>query len=356
MNCPILARELILWKLTISSTGFFSTAKPSDEYSGTGIGLDLTKKLVELHQGSISVSSIPGNGAKFTVTFPFGGCTVEGGAMDEVLTERAQVLPGIRDEAVPIEFRHEKRVLVIDDNAEMCDFIQSILSDSYDVIKVVDSTQTFNHILNYMPDLIISDVMMPGINGFELVKQVRGDVRFSHIPIIMLTAKVTVTDHVTGYEAGADDYIYKPFEEDILKARIKNLIAQQEKLRKHFIGTDGIINHKIKANDLDVKFVDAVLNQIKAHYTEPDFNVNDIIDKMGMSRSIFYKKFKALSDQSVNDLIKGYRLKKAAELVSSGSYSVSEVAYECGFSDPAYFSKVFKEFYKISPKDYSGKR
>lgn len=335
---------------------FFSSAKPSDEYTGTGIGLDLTKKLVELHRGTISVSSIPGNGATFTVTFPFGVCKVEGGAIDEVLTERVQVMPAIRNEAVPIEFIHEKRILVIDDNAEMCDFIQSILADSYDVIKVTDSTQTFNHILDYMPDLIISDVMMPGINGFELVKQVRGDVRFSHIPVILLTAKVTVTDHVTGYDSGADDYIYKPFEEDILKARIKNLIAQQEKLRKHFIGTDGIINNKIKANDLDIKFVDNVLNQIKAHYTEPDFNVNDIIDKMGMSRSIFYKKFKALSDQSVNDLIKGYRLKKAAELISSGSYSVSEVAYECGFSDPAYFSKVFKEFYKISPKDYSGKR
>jgi YesN/AraC family two-component response regulator len=204
-----------------------------------------------------------------------------------------------------------------------------------------------------MPDLIISDVMMPGINGFELVKQVRNDLRFSHIPIILLTAKVTVNDHITGYEAGADDYIYKPFEGDILKSRVKNLLLQKENLRKHFIGTNGITNSKLKANNLDIQFIDDILNLIKTHFSEPEFNVNDIVEKMSMSRSIFYKKYKALSDQSINDLIRNFRLKKAAELLNSGQYTISQIAYDSGFSDPAYFSKVFKEHYKISPKDYT---
>jgi signal transduction histidine kinase/ligand-binding sensor domain-containing protein/AraC-like DNA-binding protein len=335
---------------------FYSSSKPSDEFSSTGIGLDLTKKLVELHNGSISVTSLPGNGATFTIKIPLPGCNIQNGIIEEILTKPEKVNwvePGI---TVPKQFKHEKRVLVIDDNSEMCDYIESILSDSYDVIKVTNPNGTFDIILTDTPDLIISDVMMPGINGFELVKQIRNDIRFSHIPIILLTAKVTVDDHITGYEVGADDYIYKPFEGEILKARIKNLIAQQEKLRKHFIGNDGVINQKIKTNDLDVKFIDSILNLIRTHYSDPEFNVNVIIESMNMSRSIFYKKFKALSEQSVNDLIKSFRIKKAAELLNSGRYTVSEVAYECGFSDPAYFSKVFKEHYKMSPKEFTGKQ
>jgi ligand-binding sensor domain-containing protein/signal transduction histidine kinase/DNA-binding response OmpR family regulator len=335
---------------------FFSSSKPSDEYSGTGIGLDLTKKLIELQNGTISVASISGKGSTFKVTIPFPGSKVEFAAFEKILVENSSVKHIAATESVPPEFKHEKRILVIDDNAEMCDFIETILSNQYDVIKEVDAINTFNNIINYMPDLIISDVMMPGINGFELVKQVRNDVRFSHIPIILLTAKVTTSDHITGYETGADDYIYKPFDGEILKARIKNLIVQKENLRKHFIGTDGIINSKIKANDLDVKFMDSILNLIKTHYSEPEFNVNDIIKTMGMSRTIFYKKFKALSDQSINDLIRSYRLRKAIGLLSTGGYTVSQAAYECGFSDPAYFSKVFKEYYKMSPKEYTGKQ
>ena len=335
---------------------FFSSNRPSVEYSETGIGLDLTKKLVELHQGTISASSTLGKGATFIVKIPFSDCKVEFLSIDKILTEPEQVKPVENNESAPPEFKHEKRILVIDDNAEMCNFIESILSDQYDVIKEVDSSEAFIHILNYIPDLIISDVMMPGLNGFELVKQIRNDLRFSHIPIILLTAKATTNDHIAGYETGADDYIYKPFDGDILKARIKNLIDQKENLRKHFIGTDGIINSKIKANNQDVKFIDNILNLIKDHFSEPEFNVNDIIEKMGMSRSIFYKKYKALSDQSINDLIRTYRLKKAVDLLNSGQYSISQVGYNCGFYDPAYFSKVFKEHYKMSPKEYTSKQ
>jgi signal transduction histidine kinase/ligand-binding sensor domain-containing protein/DNA-binding response OmpR family regulator len=332
---------------------FFTSPKQSAEYSGTGIGLDLTRKLVELHKGTVSVTSELEKGTTFLVKLPFTESTPEFDTIEKNLSEPEQFAPSNAVEFKPPVFTHEKRILVIDDNAEMCDFIESILSEQYDVIKENNSCESLNHILNYMPDLIISDVLMPGINGFELVKQVREDLRFSHIPIILLTAKVTVHDHITGYETGADDYIYKPFDGDILKARIKNLIMQKENLRKHFIGTDGIINSKIKANNLDVKFIDDILTLIRNHFSEPEFNVNDIIEKMGMSRSIFYKKFKSLSDQSINDLIRNFRLKKAAELLNSQQYSISQVAYDCGFSDPAYFSKVFKEFYKISPKDFS---
>jgi len=164
----------------------------------------------------------------FTIKIPFPGGKVEFAAFDKILAEMDSVKLVTSFDSVLTEFKHGKRILVIDDNAEMCDFIESILSEQYDVIKEVDSTGTFNNILTYMPDLIISDVMMPGINGFELVKQVRNDVRFSHIPIILLTAKVTTSDHITGYETGADDYIYKPFDGEILKPELKTLLLKKK--------------------------------------------------------------------------------------------------------------------------------
>ena len=331
---------------------FFTSSKQSTEFSCTGIGLDLTRKLVELHKGTITVSSTLEKGSIFTLKLPFCSGKAKFEDFEKTITTAVPGNPLKNYDPELSRFNHEKRILIIDDNVEMCDYIESLLSGQYDVIKEIDPTEAMNDILNYMPDLIISDVMMPGINGFELVKKVRHDLKFSHIPVILLTAKVTVHDHITGYETGADDYIYKPFEGEILKARVKNLILQKENLRKHFIGTDGIINTKLKVNNLDVQFISNILNLIKAHFSEPEFNVNDIIEKIGLSRSIFYKKYKALSDQSINDLIKDFRLKKAAELLNSDQFTVSEVAYDCGFSDPSYFSKVFKEYYKISPKDY----
>lgn len=332
---------------------FFTSPKQSAEYSGTGIGLDLTRKLVELHKGTISVASTLQKGSTFTVKLPFKSNRVTSEVLEKMLANTMPFNPLKQNKSISSEATHENRILIIDDNPDMCDYIESILSDSFDVIKLLDSTEAHQYMLNYMPDLIISDVVMPGINGFELVKQIRNDLRFSHIPVILLTARATVNDHVTGFETGADDYIYKPFESEILKARVKNLILQKENLRKHFIGTNGIINPKLKTNNLDVQFIDDILNLIKAHFSEPEFNVNDIIEKTGMSRSIFYKKYKALSDQPINDLIKNFRLKKAAELLLSGQFNVSQIAYDCGFSDPAYFSKVFKEHYKISPKEYT---
>jgi AraC-like DNA-binding protein len=156
-----------------------------------------------------------------------------------------------------------------------------------------------------------------------------------------------------GYETGADDYVYKPFDEEILKVRVRNLIIKIQKLRQHFVNHDGIIDRTLQANPLDVKFMEEVLAEIRHNYLDPEFNVNQIIGKMGMSRSLFYKKFKSLSDQSVNDIIKTFRLKTAAKLLAERNLTVSEVAYECGFTDPAYFSRVFKEYHSVAPKDFA---
>lgn len=358
-------QELLL--ITINDTGrgipegeiehifdrYYTGSNQAAANNGTGIGLDLTKKLVEMHSGTIGVSSILEVGTTFVLKFPMQVFDPEFSPVNELLIKPDKRLPVKFPEIKAADFKHDKTILIIDDNPEICEFIKAILNDHYNVVVELNPLESINKIITYLPDLIISDVMMPGLDGFELCKKIKTDLRFSHIPVILLTAKASTHDHITGYETGADDYIYKPFDEELLMVRVKNLIAQKENLRKFFIGSDGIINPKVKANNLDISFIDRVLEQIQQQYPDPDFNVNTIIDKLGMSRSIFYKKFKALSDQSVNDLIRNFRLKKAAEMLAGGQFTVSQVAYDCGFSDPAYFSKVFKEFYKVSPKDYN---
>jgi signal transduction histidine kinase/ligand-binding sensor domain-containing protein/DNA-binding response OmpR family regulator len=321
---------------------------------GTGIGLNLTLKLIKLLNGALNVSSKPDEGATFIIDLPVKISDVNFNEIEVCLSENNRNLSQLQKPVIDIKsFQHEYTILIIDDNMDICTYIESILNNEFNVIWENNSVEALNHVNKYLPDLIISDVMMPELDGFELCRQVKSDLRFSHIPLILLTAKVGVEDQVTGYDTGADDYILKPFEGEILKARVKNLIRQIEKLRQHFIGRDGVINHKVQANALDIIFMEEILNTLREQYVNPEFNVNLIIEKTGMSRSVFYKKFKALSILSINDLVKNFRLNKAAELLSGGHYTVSQVAYECGFSDPAYFSKVFKEYYKVSPKDYT---
>lgn len=338
---------------------YYSGPNQTSNVGSTGIGLYLIRELIELQKGTITVTSTVGKGSTFTVCLPVPVSEFEKGNNDiasyalrkescgkESANRNAM---GIAENAM---LRFEHTILVIDDNADMCDYVETILCGEFNVIKENNPLACIDKLITHMPDLIVSDVMMPEMDGFQLCKLIKEDVRFSHIPVILLTAKATKSDHIAGYETGADDYVYKPFDEEILKARVRSLIARIEQLRKHFIGHDGIIDRNVQTNALDIKFMEGVLAEIKQHYTDPEFNVNRIIEKMGMSRSLFYKKFKALSDQSINDLIKNFRLKKAATLLANGNLTVSEVAYECGFTDPAYFSRVFKEHFRVTPKEF----
>jgi len=333
---------------------YYSGSNPSRNSHGTGIGLYLVRELIDLQKGNIAVASKVGKGSAFTVTLPVPVLEFEAGQDDIVFHTREKgceelvPVPGIQETP-----RFEHTVLIVDDNADMCNYVESILCDEFNVIKEHNPLACIDRIINHMPDLVVSDVMMPDLDGFQLCRLIKEDIRFSHIPVVLLTAKATKTDHLAGYETGADDYVYKPFDEEILKARVRSLVLRIKKLKQHFLGHDGIIDRSLPVNVLDVKFMEEVLAEIKQHYTNPDFHVNQVIEKMGMSRSLFYKKFKSLSNQSINDLIKNFRLKKAEKLLAQGTLTVSEVAYECGFTDPAYFSRVFKDHYNVAPKDFS---
>lgn len=330
---------------------FFTSNELSNRTVGTGIGLHLTKKLIELHGGSISVKSEPGIGSKFKIVMPIEKSQFLSHQKGLVI-EKKFAEPEAKTQDISQGIAHEYTILIIDDNIDICNYLDDILKEKYNTIKENNPLNSFDLILKYLPDLIISDVMMPEMDGFELCKKIKTDIQFSHIPVILLTAKATTEDHIAGFDIGADEYIYKPFDDNLLISRIDNLLRQREQLRNHFIGSDGTIDHKIDVNSLDKKFMEEILFTIEQHYKNYEFNVNKIIDEIGMSRSVFYKKFKSLSNQSINDLIKNYRLKRAEELLSKNQNNISEIAYDCGFSDPAYFSKVFKDQYHVSPKNY----
>ncbi len=332
---------------------FFTSANTSIVKPGTGIGLNLTQKLVEMLNGTINVESESGKGTKFTIQLPVDIIHADHKPVSLNLVEKEKMMPDLQNgRHLMSKMNHDKTVLIIDDNEEMCNYVASILSSRYNIITETDSESALKNLSAIMPDIIISDVMMPVIDGFGLCSTIKNDLRFCHIPVILLTAKVTINDQISGYETGADDYIFKPFDGELLLARVKNLLAKKENLRRQLIGSDGVINTKAQISSLDSTFIEKIMQLINQHYSDPEFNVNHIIDKIGMSRSVFYGKFKALSNHSINDLIINFRLKKAEELIRTSGLTISEIAHECGFYDPAYFSRVFRKTYHVSPSDY----
>lgn len=335
---------------------FFTASSNSLKKTGTGIGLNLTHKLVEMLHGTINIESSIGKGTTFQIILPFNPIEFDSQKIEKICNNKPSESQLSKILTASMEAIHDKTILIIDDNIEMIELLESSLDDSNNILKENKPEEALSRIVHYMPDLIISDVMMPVLDGFDLCRKIKSDFRFCHIPVILLTAKATIDDQIKGFDIGADDYIIKPFDSELLKARVKNLLIKKETIRQQFIGNDGIINSKAEVNSLDFSFVDQIMALIHENYSDVNLNVNHIIDKMGMSRSVFYSKLKALSNQSINDLIITFRLKKAEELLSNPNMNITEVAFACGFIDPAYFSRVFKNKYNMSPKEYRNNR
>ncbi len=323
---------------------FYTTKATTENAKGNGIGLNLTKKLVELMDGNIEVESVFGEGSVFTMNVPV-----------QLLAKQKEMLqPVVVDTNAELfeSDRTQKTILVIDDNQEIVHYIQSILQEKFQVVTTTEPLEYKKFVNEHLPDLIISDVMMPGIDGITLCSLLKSDIKYSHIPIILLTAKSGAEDRVIGFETDADDYIGKPFDAQVLIARIENLIRKKEKVRNEFVNAEGAIQNAALSNKLDIAFMQLVLDLIENNYNDAGFNVNHIIEAVNMSRSAFYKKFKSLSKHSINDLIKIKRLNKAAQLLNETQMNVSEISYACGFADPSYFTKVFRDQFNVAPKEY----
>jgi len=332
------------------------------EGEGTGIGLALTKELVELHKGKINVESEEGEETTFTVLLPLGKDHLkpeeivekEISEETEVPIEDTELIPEMenRKENTDIDLlidTDKPLLLIVEDNSDVRKYIISHLESDYRIQEAVDGEDGLAQALNHIPDLIISDVMMPKMDGFELCDKLKTDEKTSHIPIIMLTAKATSEDKIEGYETGADDYIMKPFEAAELKVRIKNLIEIRRKLHKKFSSDDFGIPKELSS--IDEQFMKRVLRGINKHISDEKFSIEELGKEAAMSRMHLHRKLKALTGKSTSLFIRSVRLAKAKKMIKEERGNISEIAYDLGFGSPAYFTKCFKEEFGYLPSE-----
>jgi signal transduction histidine kinase/DNA-binding response OmpR family regulator/streptogramin lyase len=347
------------------------------QYEGTGIGLALAKELVELHRGTISVASVEGQGTTFTVQLPLGKDHL---APEEVLEISEQY--SVAQASSPADMRSalhpfaendqlsvdndqlamtsgqppatsdEPIILIVEDHAEMRRFVRNELASAYRVLEAGDGEAGWEQALETIPDLVISDVMMPKMNGYELCRRLKTDERTSHIPVILLTAKADQPDKLAGLETGADDYLSKPFDRQELAARVKNLIALRRKLRERFARQLTLKPSEVAVESRDEAFLKKVMTVIEEHMGDEKFEVDMFCRSVNMSRAQLQRKLKALVNQSPMELVRSMRLERAADLLRQNAGSIAEIAYQVGFSNQAHFTRSFHEHFGLPPSEY----
>ena len=326
-------------------------------HAGSGIGLALAKAFVELHGGEITVDSVEGKGTVFTVDIPM--TVVEEPSADLVQEPRITqqtVVEELEDmeteEQIPDE--NKECILIIDDNADVRDYVKSLLKEEYTVIEAPDGRAGLKKAMKYVPDAIICDVMMPVMDGLECCRKLKTELQTSHIPVMLLTACSLDEQRIQGFECGADSYISKPFNSKLLLVRLRNLMDNHKRL-KQFFGDKTTLS-KEPVSDVDKGFVDRFRELIEENLADSELSVEDLGSKMGLSRVQLYRKIKALTNYSPNELVRIARFKKAASLLASSEKTISEITYEVGFTSPSYFTKCYKDYFGESPTDFLKRR
>jgi|WetSurSiteA1Bulk_404760.scaffolds.fasta_scaffold01525_2 signal transduction histidine kinase/DNA-binding response OmpR family regulator/ligand-binding sensor domain-containing protein len=328
---------------------------------GTGIGLSLVQEFVSLLKGEIKVNSIKGKGSDFSITIPLGKDHL---SIEEYILMESPT--GITDKQLLINLKHQfdsgpikrdqeskETLLIIEDNDDLRIFIGDSLKGKYIIHEAENGKVGINIAFTMMPDLIVTDIMMPGLDGIQLCNQLKNDERTSHIPVILLTAKATTEDKIAGLQSGADDYIVKPFNMAELSTRISNLLEIRDKLRLkydklHFIGSGKWI-----AESVDDKFMVRVLKTVDSNLRYPNFDVGSLQEQIGMSKTHLTRKLKILTGLTPGLLIRNIRLEKAAEMLKKSAGNITEIANSVGISNPSNFTKSFRKYFGVSPKDYS---
>lgn len=344
--------------------------------ASTGIGLSLVKELVEMHKGNITVDSRLGEGSCFMVSFLKGKEHYERGV--EFLQDDSTVeleLKPVSDsyeiaEVMPDQGPYNEEIiskelmLIVEDNAELRLFLRSIFSSEYRIVEAIDGLQGWNKALKYLPDIIISDVMMPEKDGISMTRELRADMNTSHIPIVLLTAKTSEESKLEGIEYGADDYITKPFSAVYLKVRVKNLLQQRRKLQqKYHANPEGDLElnqteslsmeeHVPGISRRDKEFMDKLADLMEKNMDNGDLVVDDLVQELAVSRSVFFKKLKSLTGLAPVEFIKEMRIKHAIKLIESGEFTMTQISYMVGINDPRYFSKCFKQKMGMTPTEF----
>ncbi|MDP4188971.1 MAG: response regulator, partial [Bacteroidota bacterium] len=348
---------------------FYRVDSPeNNRINGSGIGLSIANELVKVHHGQISVESQVGKGSVFKIRIPF---LKESYSTSEIVEEEnktsknnmygaemfTEEVDGT-DNPIPAPAKrmandnHKPVIMVVEDNYDLRSFIANSLSEEYKVIEAGNGKEAYDLVNTHSADLVISDIMMPEMDGLELCSRIKNNLLISHIPVILLTARSSVENLIEGLETGADDYISKPFNFNVLKVKIKNILEARRKLKEHYSKDLNVDPVKLSHSPVDEKFLSKALEIVHENYSNPDFGVEIFAEQMNISRSLLHKKLSALTDFSAGDFITSVRLKKAAELLHQPDKNISDVAYEVGFNDPKYFSRIFKKYFGTTPTGY----
>lgn len=336
------------------------------EAEGAGIGLALVKEFVQLHHGTVKVDSSIGKGATFTLLLPLGRslfadyeifASPESGPL---ITdgEAANAVPGLapdvaeNDQLSVLTETDKPLLLLIEDNPEMLNYIRNSLRDDYRIITATDGVAGVRKAQNQVPDIIVSDVMMPKMDGYEVCKTLKTDINTSHIPVILLTAKAAQEDKQEGLETGADAYLTKPFNARELRTRIKNLIHLRRQLRDRYRRESGLNPVDVTATSIDRRFLEKIMAIIEARISDELFDVKALSKEVAMSESQLRRKLKALLNQSPKLFIRSFRLQRARQMLAEKQGSISDVAYDTGFRSLAYFTKCFREEFKQTPSEF----
>ncbi len=344
-------------KEKVFDTFFQSDVPNSIVNQGSGIGLSITKEFVSLHGGTISVDSVLGEGTTFTVILRFldeqQENTAAGNKFDLIISKASTINP---DRPVDEAFTWKSKkpiVMLVEDNEDFRFYLKDNLKEFYQIVEAVNGKEGWQRILSAHPDLVVSDVSMPEMDGIELCKKIKSDQRTAHLPVILLTALSNENQQLTGLETGANDYMTKPFNFEILLSKIKNLLQQQAQAKKTFQKQIQFTPTPTEIESVDDKFIRQLSAHIEKHLSDPGYTVDQLSTDMNMSRVGLYKKILPLTGKSPIEYIRSYRLQKAKPLLLKSQMTIAEVAYAVGFSNPKHFSKYFKQEFEVLPSVYA---
>jgi len=338
---------------------FYQADNQNKKNQGVGIGLSFSQSLARIHGGVLTVKSKLHEGSTFTLTLPLGTAHL---TSDQMIDDKELILENLdlpklqandREEVISYENGDKPQLLIIEDNIEINHYIASELSDNYAIISCVNGTKGLEVAREKSPDVIISDIMMPGVDGIEVCREVKNDINTNHIPFILLSAKTTNESRVEGLQAGADVYLIKPFNMDVLKMQLSSLLENRKRIHDEFKKAPFEPN-AVEVKGVDEQFIQKVIAEIERNLDNASFTTNLLAKNIGMSRTTFYNKTKAITGLKPTEFVRNYRLKIAAQYLEKG-FSAKESMYRTGFNTAGYFTQSFKTLYKMTPSEYTAR-